>query len=135
MVIARDQILASGAFVGVLAGRGVDPSNSKNDKMSALFDDTRENQDWLNGLNRWKTRYPCHYIGDVCKSFALAWAHAYMPEPTGNLLLHYLVAEASQVGSVGNLEPDPDGHCQQQKKKRKLVFAECLPCKEQEESH
>jgi hypothetical protein len=35
--------------------------------------------------------------------------------------------ETSQVGAVGNLEPDPDGYREQEQHKRKSVFAERIP--------
>jgi hypothetical protein len=75
-----------------------------------------------------------HHGADVCKSFTLARAHAHMPEPARNFLSHNLLAEACQVGPVWDLEPNPDGYCQQEEKKRKPVFAECLPREKEEEA-
>ena len=71
---------------------------------------------------------------DVPKSFTLARANAHMPEPARNFLSHNLLAEASQVGAVWDLEPNPDGYCQQEKKQRQPVFAECLPREKEEEA-
>jgi hypothetical protein len=50
-----------------------------------------------------------------------------MPEPARHFLSHNLVAEASQVGAVWDLEPDPDGYRQQEQNERKSIFSECLP--------
>ena len=71
---------------------------------------------------------------DVPKSFTLARANAHMPEPARNFLSHNLLAEACQVGAVWDLEPNPDGYSQQEEKKRKPVFAECLPREKEEEA-
>jgi hypothetical protein len=112
MVVARDQIGAGRAFVGALAGGGADPSDAENDKMSAASDGAWKNQDWLDCLDRRKTRDARHHVGDVEKPLAMARAYAHLPEPTRHLLPHDFISEASQVGAVGDLESDPDGYRQ-----------------------